>query len=106
MAHGRGRRGPVTQSAGDTKQHTDVDHKQMSANVARMESPLYRARTDAKLSQARLAELAHVAQTTVSRVENLGAAYETTPLDTARRLADALGMTIETLFPRTGRGDA
>lgn len=90
-AHGTpGRRGPV------------LAIEQTPANISRMESPVFKARVAAKMTQAELATASGLAQTSVSRVERMGADYNGTPIGTARALAAALGTTVDALFPPKG----
>ena len=58
----------------------------------------------AGLSQNALAKRANVPRPIISRVER--GDQDTVTLDTASRLADALGITLDMLAGRSGRGDA
>jgi len=74
-----------------------VEDEKVNAQVARI---LRDARTEAKLSQRQLAELAGTTQPVIARLED--ADYEGHSLTMLRRIAEALGRRVEVrLLPRT-----
>jgi len=77
-----------------------VADEMLNAQVARM---IYEARTQARLTQLQLAELAGTTQPVIARLED--ADYAGHSLTMLRRIADALGQTIEVrLLPKRRAG--
>jgi len=70
-----------------------VDQATLNAMVAQL---IYQARTEAGLTQARLARLVGTRQSVVSRLED--ADYEGHSLSMLRRIAEALGKRLEVRF--------
>jgi predicted XRE-type DNA-binding protein len=70
-----------------------VAGEMLNAQVARM---IFIARTQAKLTQRQLADLAGTTQPVIARLED--ADYEGHSLSMLRRIADALGQTVEVKF--------
>ena len=77
-----------------------VADEMLNAQVARM---ICEARTQARLTQRQLADLAGTTQPVIARLED--ADYEGHSLTMLRRIADALGQTIEVrLLPKRRAG--
>lgn len=70
-----------------------VDGEMLNVQVAQM---IFEARTQAGLTQRQLADLAGTTQPVIARLED--ADYEGHSLSMLRRIADALGQTIELRF--------
>ena len=89
-----GRRGPKKEVVPTTD----------GATIAGMTSPIRVARYRAGMTQDQLAEAASVSQRFVSVLETRESDNDTLSLRLARRLARALGTTVDVLFPEKGEG--
>lgn len=83
---------------GDADRLASLEEERLHAKVARQ---IYDLRTQAGLSQAELADRIGTTQSAVSRLEN--ADYEGHSLSMLRRVADALGATVDVDLGEAGR---